>query len=139
MSNIKKSELNKLIKEEVMKVRRIQELTDKKEAIKKQLSEIYLGEEEGEIDEIFGFSAGEKEKKFVDGARQLIAAWKPKGYRLRDGNQWDEIVAAAKADGFQGSLGVDQKTKFFRYRPSSEMKFSSGFGGGGQNGVSSVQ
>ena len=136
MSTIKKTELNKLIKEEFERVKKVEELSQRKEAIKKQLNEMY---EEGEIDEIFGFSGAEKEKKFVDTAKQLIAAWKPKGYHLRDANHWNEILEAAKADGFKGTLGVDQKSKLFRYRPSSEAKFSSGFGGGGQAGVSSVQ
>lgn len=102
-------------------VEQLEKLTGKKvvfesEEVEKTPEEL----EEG----LFGKKSDEEFKKEF---QTTINLWVRKGYKQPDINA---IMAAAKADKFEGKLGVD-KEKNIIYRPAKDIKWASQFAGGG--------
>ena len=94
---------------------------------------------EGELDEIFGLSKKEKEAKgdkkeaeFRAEIAKYAKAWKSKGVETPTEDDIKKMVTDAKADGFEGKVGV--KDKKMVYRKSADINWASEFAGGGTAG-----
>jgi len=84
--------------------------------------------EEEAVEEIFGIGGGADKK-----------AEKLKGEYLKYSKAWrvpidnatmEDLMAQAKADGYEGAVGFDKKTKTWGYRPTKDVTYqASGFGG----------
>lgn len=68
----------------------------------------------------------EKAQKFLDDNQYKLDLWYNQGYTRLTESDEEKIKAAAIADKFQGTLGVDQKSKIIRYRPTKEISYSGG-------------
>lgn len=93
----------------------VEELATKKAEEAKQ--------EAGFVESIKGFFDKRKLKKFKEATSKRMNSFKSKGYRLPAGGE-EELWAQAKADGYQGNLGIDQKNNTIRYIPTAEITYS---------------
>jgi hypothetical protein len=85
--------------------------------------------EEGLDEGLFGPSEDQIKKDYL----QTINAWAAKGYKKPTDQEFAQIMAQAKADKFQGKLGV-KKDKTIGYRSAKDIKWATQFGGGGTGG-----
>lgn len=102
-------------------VEKLEKLTGKKVVFESEEVE----ETQEELEE--GLFGKKSDAEFQKEYQTTINLWVRKGYKQPDINA---IMAAAKADKFEGKLGVD-KEKNIIYRPAKDIKWSSQFAGGG--------
>lgn len=92
--------------------------------------------EEESVEEIFGIGGGAEKKKanLQKQYQKYSQAWR---VPIDDATMAD-LMAQAEADGYEGAVGFDKKTKTWGYRPTKDVSYqASGFGGhsGGATGM----
>lgn len=102
---VNRTQLQKLIQEEVVRQKRIIDLKSKREEIIKQLNEMY--ETEGEVDEgilgkIGDFIGGNRESyrgKFIDWVKQMQQQFPQYNIQMPEGQDLENAIDAAYAAG----------------------------------------
>lgn len=87
-----------------------------------------------EINEIFGWSEKEKLEKFTQEYNKFVGVWSRKGYEAPSEEEKASIFDQAKADKYEGKMGLSKDGKIV-YRAESSITWGSEFAGGGTGGM----
>ena len=94
-----------------------------KTTIKRENPAVVEEKKTGLMGKITGYFAERKLKNFKESTSMRMKSFLGKGYKLPAGGE-EEIFSNAKADGYQGNIGIDQKNNTIRYIPTAEITYS---------------